>query len=451
MTDNNNTTQATYLIPDCNLPEFERRLEELNKRGKRLGCTPITYTKEEDHRQVRFHHPGATNADTWTYEHNADNYQRRHPNAVPTGEVRVYWGVQVCGEAPKYNGWIFVATLEPLATDSGEAMNLLQCVPGQVCPHEYRERVGECDHCGYKRNRKQTFVVRHEDGTHKMVGRQCIRDFLGHEDPERIARMAEWLAQLDQMCGQAEEEGWGGGGRAARTWDIESFLAWTVGSIQTAGWCSRTAAREDDRRTATADHVLYMLDPPPFTGPYAHQARAAWKAACEEAQPNEERVAEAQAARAWALDLPTDELEQNNYLANINLVARAGLINGSTAGLAASIVVAHRKALEREIERQQRTSRPDSHHVGTVGKRQEFVVQVERVIEVESMYGLKGIHKMVDDAGNDLVWFASGDKWLEPGHQYTIKATVKAHDDYQGRPQTVVQRVAVVAEVATTE
>ena len=33
------------------------------------------------------------------------------------------------------------------------------------------------------RNRRETFIVVHENGDQKMVGSDCIKDFLGHVDP----------------------------------------------------------------------------------------------------------------------------------------------------------------------------------------------------------------------------------------------------------------------------
>ena len=50
-------------------------------------------------------------------------------------------------------------------------MNILATVPGQVpLPLKYRTAGPTCDHCGFNRNRKDTYVLRHDDGRYVQVG-----------------------------------------------------------------------------------------------------------------------------------------------------------------------------------------------------------------------------------------------------------------------------------------
>jgi hypothetical protein len=41
--------QAVYCVPECNLAELESRIEKLNRRAVKLGCSPIVVTKAADH------------------------------------------------------------------------------------------------------------------------------------------------------------------------------------------------------------------------------------------------------------------------------------------------------------------------------------------------------------------------------------------------------------------
>jgi hypothetical protein len=94
---------------------------------------------------------------------------------------------------------------------------------------------------------------------------------------------------------------------------------------------------------------------------------------------------------------------------------------------------------------QQAQNRINSKHVGVVGKRQEWSVRVERTAGYFrpsfAGYGQDYVHiiTMRDEAGNALV--SKGSFSAERGAQLVIKATVKAHDEYQGEKQTIVQRV----------
>ena len=102
-----------------------------------------------------------------------------------------------------------------------------------------------------------------------------------------------------------------------------------------------------------------------------------------------------------------------------------------------------------------------SQHIGNVGDKIKLTVTVDHraTFEVPSFRGwgtdTKTIYVFVDDAGNKLVWNTTG--WLgtvvqdnrgmehynpvEDGERVTIKATIKAHGEYQGEKQTELQRV----------
>src|SRR3972149_3916096 len=88
---------------------------------------------------------------------------------------------------------------------------ILRNVPGETLPESWRRADQKCDHCGLIRKRNETFVVRHEDGTLKQIGRQCIADFLGHKGPEGMLAAAEYLFSADgAACGAEDDDSLGG-------------------------------------------------------------------------------------------------------------------------------------------------------------------------------------------------------------------------------------------------
>ena len=74
-------------------------------------------------------------------------------------------------------------------------------------------------------------------------------------------------------------------------------------------------------------------------------------------------------------------------------------------------------------------------------------------------YGTETVHiyEMADDQGNcyvwkttgylDIEWYDEDDKWhcetAEPGDRVTLRATVKAHEEWKGIKQTVITRATV--------
>lgn len=440
-----------YSIPECNLAELEVRIEKLNKRAKRLGVEPISMTKTFDHAKCRVNvltvH-GTVNDRVWmTVEKLAEAITLNRWPHEDTGERMAWYNVEVEGIAPTLTDWEFVAVLEPMPTDDGEVLNLVRSLPGMECPSEYRHLIGHCDHCNMRRNRKETFVVRHNDGNYKCVGRQCLKDFLNyHKDPHNLAEWAASLAELGSLCEAASDDEWMGGGRKPDAWDMKLFLTWTASRISKAGWLSKGKAYDENRYDATANVVLELFTPPGRTA--SDDTIKEWRKFKEEHTPNDKHSEEAENAIEWARNLTDAETENNSYLGNVNLVARTGIVTRKTAGIAASILPAHFKAMEREVEYAKRAARPESVHIGKVGERVKMMkVRIEKLIGFKGAYGFSTIHKMIDENGSDLTWFASGDNSdMEEGNEYTVALTVKKHDEYKGRKCTLVNRVKVLSD-----
>ena len=420
---------ATYLVPGVNLAALQSRIDVLNRRARRLGVAEIELSAALSHLEHCYMLCGNKG---WAREIPA--------GGKATGAVREMMAVSVTGDAPKFEGWRLIGVLEPLVTDDG-VENLVSAVPGYAVPADYRNRVGECDHCRTHRRRNETFVVLHDDGSTKMVGRQCLKDFLGHADPHQLAAWAEILCELDGLCRDAGDEDWlGGGCRVPDCWNLDRFLTVTAAIVRNDGWVSRTKARDCEfgpGGMATVDKVLQYLSPPPSG--YRSREFQGWldevSALLEEPQFAEQ----ATKAAEWARNIDAGE---SDYLYNCNLLVRAGYVSTKTAGIAASILAAARRDEERE---RAKVERAPSQHVGQVKKRLAMTVTCERIFETEGMYGVTGIHRLRDEHGNLLVWFASGSAaWLKEGETAKVKATIVSHDEFRGEKQTKVNRVAVV-------
>lgn len=395
---------TTYTIPEYNWPWVQKQLKKLNRRADKLGCAPIVATiVGTEMVPVKEYHYGET----------VTVYVRKHT-------------VLVTGEAPKYAGWTFVATLQHTADG-----NITRAVPGEELPEEYRDKPRWCDHCQASRLRKDTYVVRNADGKHMQVGRQCLRDFLGHKSPHQLAEYAEWLANFSEWA-ESEEEREPGTRRAAFTFDTISLLAWVAYWTRTEGWVSRTTAREAEwHKQATADLAVDMLLPGGEKWKQGH-VRAA------------EDISRAKQALEWCLtDLALrPHLSDYDYNLTTACKAKDGIEYRNT-GLVASLIRTWDRAMDRVRERKaQAAALPPSNHVGSIGERITIKVTVLSIKDIPGDWGVSHLHRMQDAEGNVLVWFASAAP-LEVGSTYTIKGTVKAHDVYQDRKQTRLQRCTV--------
>lgn len=400
--------RADYLIPEENVAQLEELLAGLNKVTKKLGLDPVRVVS-------------MTPEKTTTY------FATKLARQLGIESVRQWFRVEIVGETPKLSGWAFVAKL-----DHTEAGNMLRAVPGETLPEWARTVESKCDHCGVNRARNATFVVRHDDGRLAQVGSSCLSDFLGHEDPHAIAKLAELLHAFDRaIVGLGDEEESFGGGWKPAVFTLREFLISTAVMIRVDGWKSRGSAREFGGYS-TSDAALTYLDP--FSKSDREWARKI-------GEPTDADVAAADAALAWATaEFVESGRSLSDFEHNVAVVVKLGRVERKTAGIAAAILPCHARALDKLATRE-KTENVPSEYVGTPGERVELPVEIVAQIPVESDFGFSLLVKMTDESGNVLSTFYSGSKPVPPvGAKSTLRATVKRHEEYRGTKQTNVSR-----------
>lgn len=333
----------------------------------------------------------------------------------------------IAGETPKFAGWTLAAAIE--MQPSGE--NIVSCVPGFSVPDSYRVVTNKCDHCRHTRPRKQTFVVVHESGEYKQVGRNCLGDYLGSMSPESVILWAEYLEDIHQEAKDACNEG---GYSSETTFNLKAYVEMTCVCIRQLGWVSRTTANAQEIQS-TSGLVCWLLDK------YRNAQDARDKAdfiAKHDLHVEERDIHLGELALTWGKALPTDG---DQYLYNLGVAVRLGFVRSRTSGLVASLIVAYQRHMGELADRNKICT---SVHVGEVGVRQGFEkVTVKGTHTFDSAFGERTLVTFHDQAGNILKWWASGvPSWLVVNGQHDITGTVKAHEEYKGRAETLLQRVS---------
>jgi hypothetical protein len=244
-----------------------------------------------------------------------------------------------------------------------------------------------------------------------------------------------WSLLQTFMASMSADEGSEVSGRVKLYYPTTEFLSFVVSTIRVEGWMSKKTAYELDKiPLATVNRVHWYMENKPKRYP---DETADWL----KGQPTEDDIAEVAEVIEWVHSL-SERTDLSEYLLNLRTACSAGYVEPRNMGIVASAVQAYRREVERELELKRLATRPASHHVGTVGKRQVWNLMVTRVSYSESMYGTKTILGLVDAHGNDFVWFATGSLDFSAGDKVTGKGTVKEHGDYRGRAQTVLTRCA---------
>ena len=417
-----------YKIPAHNLEPLKAQIEKINRRAEKLGATPITLTVGERVEEVA---PGA-------------NGIERALRLVKG--MRIFWMVTLNGEAPRLNGWSFIATIQ----HAGEAGNIVATVPGieREATAQYRNGEPVCDHCNLNRKRIDTYIVRHEDGKTRQVGRNCLCDFLGGLDPHNAALIASLMAKAGVTLSQYEDWDLLDGSRGYKeSYEITGFLAVTAAVIRKYGWLSRTKAREEGRNDSTADRVYEAMTDPSST-----------------LTVDESDKEEAKLALDWVRDVVAARTEKSDYEHNLTVVCSYDAVDRRGLGLAASVIRARQREEERKVWEAEQATRnaanAGSSYFGTPKKRDTFTLKLERTTNITRAFdgGLTILYRFRDAQGNVAVWFSTGgglvldkDGCSQPpveGKTYEVKGTVKAHEDYRGTKQTILNRCIFQKEVA---
>lgn len=398
-------TDGSFIVEQGRFAELSERVRKLNRKAVKLGMAPIEFVELEP----------AFFA-----------YLPKESNEA-SARVGVAHHITLSGQAPVIAGHTFIATIEHL----GEA-NLVKHVPGRTddLPESFRTAKATCEHCKLSRRRADTFVLRNEAGTFVRVGRQCLQDFLRTAEVQDALRFFTMLDAVIDFAGCDDFEYGSGGARGPAYFTRSQVLGIAARIVREGGWVSRAAAENIGARSS-GEIVRECCGPQPNHP----TAGAAWEAA----QPLDVDIARAAAVLAW-LESQKGARGLSDYIHNLVTLAAQPFVESKHVPMLASAVVAYSTHVARELER---SGQPNSAHVGIVGKRQVFELEVTRKNYKEGEWGTTTILGLRDDAGNDFTWFAStGAGKFEPGDKVTGKGTVKAHSEYKGRKQTVLTRCA---------
>lgn len=385
----------TYRIPDYRWPDLQHQIGILARRAAKLNCGKITFE--------------VVGSDSVT---------------DGKGAVSVFTLVKIAGESPRLpGGWQFAATLEHLT-----AGNVLRKVPGfDEIPDHYRTAPSGCDHCRKNIRRNDTFVVVNETGDWKQVGRNCLRDFTGHKNPEALAAFAEALIEMDALAMGAEDAYDDGGYSLGGPSHLSTvkFLEQVARIMREDGWVSKADSGPGNPSTAdTATH--FLLD-----------RNVKW------AEPSERDKIEVQAALAWLKAEIADAKRPNEYMWNLSLSCGEEYIGVRLTGIVASLIRTYQLSLARRVQF------ANSEWVGEVGKRVTLTgLTCKAIIELMGNYGATYLHKFQDSSGNILIWFSSRTE-LEISEIYVGKCSIKDHSTRDGVKQTIITRCKLEPAIQT--
>lgn len=324
------------------------------------------------------------------------------------------YDVTVTGEAPRYNGWTFLAALD----NDQHAGLVTRMAPGTEDLNVDRSKIveGGCDHCGIDRYRRTTYVVLNEEtGEQKQVGSTCISDFLGWDGGVVFYGVDEVREEV--------EGGWGAKGDNDFGTDYVLAVAWAT--VKAFGWVPASGYG-----MTTKERVLRVLEP----------FNATERAEAEALAPFVSDAAE-HAAKVRAFILSEDFAGKSEYVINLKAVAAAEWTTARNVGLLASAPQALARFENDSLIRKAKAEKP-SEFFGSVGDKVEFTGTIETIRYIESQYGTSVLYQIRNSETGQLVkWFASREALGETtGVEVSIKGSIKGHEEFRGIKSTVLTR-----------
>jgi hypothetical protein len=336
-------------------------------------------------------------------------------NAIGLKVAEIRFETRLSGEAPCYNGWDLLATLD---WDSADDL-IVRTAPGVTSVNRDGLEPGYCAHCKTIRQRSNTYLVGNRaTGEQVQVGSTCIKDFLGWTGSVVFCDTRSVTEEVEVALGSCRVE-----------------RQFTTLTVLAAAWAATTmfgyVKAGDWTRTPTTRLVRQLLDP---------RTQADRDAAQECAPVIADAAGMAAELRDWLL---SEEFEgDSEYVRNLKVIASSAWVSPRNFGLLVSAPQARARVQERTLIRERERDEVADEFLGEIKQRIELTVRVKAIDFIPGNYGVTTLYTLIDKAGHLVKWFASrqilgdkvSDEWV------TIKGTVKKHDEYRGRKETVLSR-----------
>jgi hypothetical protein len=298
----------------------------------------------------------------------------------------------------------------------------------------YRTSAIECQHCGFKRNRKGSWIVLDATGTQKQIGDTCVDLYFGVDVAKILSTSYHIHSILD-----SDDCGYGQGHYD----DSAAFIATTAWVASTKGFVTKKQAQENESQS-TSDYASYLTSP--LSSFADAKERAAYYAANQECSEWLKATYGEKTVQELVLDfwMEKDNLSEFEHNCRVAILAQSLRYMGLVAYATKIWVDAVKKAeAAAKAALAPATPRTVSQWVAKIGDRVVLTLTVKNIYSYETVYGTTTMFIFNDEQGNCIVWKATSNPSMEIGQTYSVKGTVKDHTDYKGTKQTLLTRCSI--------
>ena len=403
-----------YRIYEMNFPKFEKKMKWVQKKIDKIENGFLSYKVIDE--VFETHQVG------------------KNPNVQQvTYKVLI---VELEATTPQVNGWAFAGCINHYS-EHGNILSKLPMFEKEI-PVRYSKVSNICEHCNYKRNRKDTFILYNEkQNEFKQVGRQCLKDFLGYIHPENPLKIAEFFMLLkdDEFCEKDIMEGITSGVGFYN--DVLEWLAMSKSIIDLQGYYTSRQRANDYEIDSTDTIVNLNFSRIKFDIDYL-----------------KEKDLYVEELKECDLDFAKKVIEHfknivttNSYESNLQILVSKDYFSEKFSAFLTSAITSYQyqmKLIEKKEQAKEKTLKQasTSEYVGNVGERKDFTLTIKKCLSFENMYGITYFHIMEDSKENVFIWKTT--KKLDVDTTYILKGTIKEHTLYNDVKQNIVSRCKIV-------
>lgn len=292
---------------------------------------------------------------------------------------------------------------------------------------QYMTGALRCDHCKRNHNRVKTVVlIDNQTGEHKMVGKGCLKDFVGIE----VENFAKYIHDIEEIVlGDEELKIYDTDlGRYKICVDVVEYLANCIKVIAETGYTKTV------KETAFTEMKKGNIE--------------------------ERFIDEAKKVIEFFKNIELDEYDtfENNVK---SFVTGKIPVTGENGFIAYAPVLMEKIQKQRAEQEARNAEKAKSDYVGEVGKKITITGKGSIITSYQTQWGFTTIYKFVDENDNVFIWKTSntitgtdkrGDTvYVGDMRTITITGTVKEHNEYNGEKQTVLTRCKVSGFTLTEE
>jgi len=281
-----------------------------------------------------------------------------------------------------------------------------------------------CEHCNTNRNRKQVVFLKNiKTGEYKQVGKTCLKDFTGHGNPLQIAKMFE------ELYGLFGFDWFGGNPKQEEVFDLIDYVEKCSSAIREFGFQSKSSGAFKPTSCRVNEDYSFI-------------------SVSEKDKENTKKALE------WIRSI---EKPDNEYIYNLNKLCNKEFIRKRDTGYVASLFVAYKRANNEDLfdEKLYRIINKETGEeisndfLGEEKKKIEIDVELIKNGKYIDYYDNVNYYMIFNDQnGNELVLFTTSyDLFTQISFKdgfFKIKATVKKHNEKNGRKQTVIKNVKLL-------